>query len=132
MRLLSAILAMFVMVAPFAAMAADSGDVKKGKKVFRKCRACHMADKPKNGVGPHLVGIIGRKAATVEGYAYSPAMTAKGAEDLMWTEENIVMFSTKPKEFIPGTKMGFAGLKKEGDRVNLIAYLKSLAVPAAE
>jgi len=131
MRLLIAVLGAILFVLPVSAMA-DGGDVKKGKKVFRKCRACHFADEEKNKIGPHLVGIIGRKAASVESYSkYSSAMKAKASEGMEWTEENFLEFVTKPKDFIPGTKMSFGGVKNEDQRVNLLAYLKSLA-PAAE
>ncbi len=131
MRFLAAILAALVLAAPVSAAAAD-GDIKKGKKVFRKCKACHVVDKEQNRIGPHLVGIIGRKAGVVEGFKYSAALMAKAGEGLEWTDENFLKFMTKPKEFMPGTKMAFAGLKKEDQRVNLLAYIKSLAPKAAE
>ncbi|MGI9407147.1 MAG: c-type cytochrome [Hyphomicrobiaceae bacterium] len=131
MRFVIAALAALVVTIPVAAFAED-GDAKKGKKVFRKCRACHVADKEKNRVGPHLVGIIDRNTASVEGYAYSPAMMAKGAEGLVWTRENLITYLTKPKDFIPGTKMVFPGLKKDKDRLNLLAYLQSLTAAASE
>ncbi|MGI9404779.1 MAG: c-type cytochrome, partial [Hyphomicrobiaceae bacterium] len=115
MRFVVAALAALVFAAPMAAHA-EEGDAKKGKKVFRKCRACHVADKEKNRVGPHLVGIIGRNTASVAGYSYSTAMTAKGEEGVVWTEDNLNAYLTKPKDFIPGTKMVFAGLKKDKDR----------------
>jgi cytochrome c len=101
------------------------GDAAAGKVVFKKCMACHAADKEQNKVGPHLVGIVGRKAAAIEGFAYSDAMKAKGAEGLVWDEANITAYSKAPKEFIAGNKMAFAGLKKDEDIVNLIAYLKA-------
>lgn len=131
MKFLAAVLATFVVAAPVAAMAAD-GDVKKGKKVFRKCKACHVVKKEKNRVGPHLVGIIGRKAGAVEDFKYSAALKTKAGEGLEWTDENFLAFVTKPKEFLPGTKMAYPGLKKEDQRVDLLAYLKSLAPKAAE
>ncbi len=108
------------------AVAHAEGDAAKGKKVFNKCKACHYADKKKNKVGPYLVGVVGRKAASVEGFKYSKAMKAKGAEGLVWTEENLDKYLTAPKKFVPGNKMAFAGLKKAEDRANVIAYLKTL------
>jgi len=131
MKFLAATLALLVLGMPLAAIAAE-GDVKKGKKVFRKCKACHVVNKEQNRVGPHLVGIIGRKAAAVEGYKYSKAMIAKAEEGLVWTEENFTEYMIKPKKFVPGTKMAFAGLKKEKQRVDLLAYLQSLSAPKAE
>jgi cytochrome c len=109
----------------FAGSAFAEGDAAAGKTVFKKCMACHAADKEQNRVGPHLVGIVGRAAGSVEGFAYSDAMKAKGAEGLVWDEANITAYSKAPKEFIPGNKMAFAGLKKDEDIINLIAYLKA-------
>ena len=121
----------FALVAVVAAAfstgaAADEADIEAGIKVFKKCKACHWADQEKNKVGPHLVKIFDRKAASVEGYKYSKAMMAKGEEGLMWTAENLDAYLAKPKDFVPKTKMAFPGLKKPEDRVNLLAYLKSL------
>ena len=105
-------------------VAAVGGDVAKGKKVFRKCKACHVADGTKNGVGPSLQGVIGRQIASVNGFKYSPAFKAK---DLKWTPENLTEFLAKPRKFIKGTKMSFAGLKKPADIENVLAYLQSTA-----
>ena len=107
--------------------AAAGPDPKRGKKVFNKCKACHFADQKKNKVGPHLLGVVGRPVASVEGFKYSDAMKAKAAEFGTWTEENLMKFLADPKGVVPGTKMGFAGLKKEQDRRDVIAYLKELA-----
>ncbi len=105
--------------------AAGAGDPAAGKKVFNKCKACHFADKEKNKVGPYLKGVVGRKAAAVEGFKYSDAMKAKAAEGLVWTEENLKAYLAAPKKFVPGNKMAFVGLKKEKDIADVIAYLKS-------
>ena len=102
--------------------AAVAADVKRGEKVYRKCKACHFVDREKNKVGPHLVGIIGRKAGSVEGFRYSKAMKASG---IVWDEETIDEFLAKPKQYIPGNKMIFPALKKEKDRRDLIAYIKT-------
>jgi len=104
-------------------VAAITGDVKKGKKVFRKCKACHVADSAKNKVGPTLQGVIGRKIASADGYnKYSKAF--KGS-DVVWTVEALTEFLTKPKTYIKGTKMAFGGLKKPADIENVIAYIAS-------
>ncbi len=105
---------------------AAAGDPAAGKKVFNKCKACHFADKEKNKVGPYLKGVMGRKAAAVESFKYSEAMKAKGAEGLVWTEENLKAYLAAPKKFVPGNKMAFAGLKKDKDIADVIAYLKSV------
>ncbi|MEM9043182.1 MAG: c-type cytochrome [Pseudomonadota bacterium] len=97
-----------------------SADPKKGKKVFRKCRACHKLDEGKNSVGPSLYGVINRGIGGVEGFNYSDALANKGGE---WNVENLMGFLQAPKSWAPGTKMGFAGLKSEEDRINVITYL---------
>ncbi len=103
-------------------------DADKGKKVFRKCKACHEVKKEKNKVGPHLINLFGRKAGLMEGYKFSKAMKAKGADEgLVWNDETLDAYLTKPKAFVKGTKMAFPGLKKEKDRVNIIAYLKTFS-----
>lgn len=99
-----------------------AGSDRGGEKVYRKCKACHFVDREKNKVGPHLVGIIGRKAGSVEGFRYSKAMKASG---IVWDEETIDEFLVKPKQYIPGNKMIFPALKKEKDRLDLIAYIKA-------
>jgi len=102
--------------------AAQAGDAAAGKKVFKKCKACHTIDAGgKNKIGPNLHGIIGKASASTDGYKYSKAMTASG---LTWTEENLAQFLTKPKKFVPKTKMSFGGLKKEKQIEDLLAYLK--------
>lgn len=108
---------------------AVSADAEKGAKVFNRCKACHVADAATNKVGPNLFGIIGRKAAAVEDFDYSDAMTAKGAEGLVWDAASIKEYMLKPKEFIPGNKMAFGGLKKESDIDDMIAWFESLPKP---
>ncbi len=98
------------------------GDPDRGKKIFRKCKACHVADKEKNRIGPHLMGVFGRTSGSVDGFKYSKAMIAA---EVVWSEETLDVYLTKPKKFIKGTRMAFPGLKKEKDRQDLIAYLKA-------
>jgi len=114
-----------VEAAPAAAVttAALAGDVKAGKKVFKKCKACHKMKAGKNGVGPHLVGVIGREAGAVEGFKYSKAMAGSG---LVWDAETLTGFLTKPKKYLKGTKMTFNGLKKPADIENVLAYIASV------
>lgn len=116
-----------MLLAPIAIANAADGDAEKGKKVFNKCKACHVADAEKNKVGPHLVNIVDRAAGSVEGYKYSKALKAKAEEGLVWDEASIDAYLAKPKDFIPKTKMAFPGLKKDEQRADVIAYLKSLA-----
>ena len=101
---------------------AMAGDAALGEKVFKKCKACHVVDKEKHKTGPHLVNIIGRTAGTAEGYKkYSKAMKNSG---IVWDDETLNGYLEKPKKYLKGTRMAFAGLKKEKDRANVIAYLK--------
>ena len=100
--------------------AVSDGDAKKGKKVFRKCKACHVVDKEKNKVGPHLVGIVGRASGSVDGFKYSKAMA--GA-DLTWDAETLAGYLANPKKYMPGNKMAFGGLRKEEQVADVIAYL---------
>jgi cytochrome c len=107
-----------------AAPALADGDVAKGEKVFKKCTACHAVGvDAKNKVGPELNGIVGRKVAAVEGFKYSPAMTEFGAGDKVWDDETLHTYLADPKGVVPKTKMAFAGLKKDDERDDVIAYL---------
>ncbi len=108
---------------PSVAEMVAAADTIKGKKVFSKCKACHKISEGVNAIGPSLYGVVGRAKGTLAGFSYSNAMLSKGGA---WTVEDLNHFLTKPKDFVPGTKMGFGGLKKEQQRVDLIAYLKTL------
>ncbi len=105
------------------------GDVAKGEKVSKKCKACHVFEEGgKNRLGPVLWDVVGREVGSYEGFKYSGAMQEMGGE---WTYENLDQFLAAPKEFMPGTKMVFAGVKSEQDRADLIAYLRTLAAEPA-
>lgn len=119
--------AIAISAAVFAAPAMAEGDAKKGAKVFRKCKACHVVDEEKNKVGPHLVAIIDRPIATADGFKYSEAMIEFGADGKVWDVETLTLYLKKPKDLIKGTKMAFAGLRKDADLENIIAYLQDPA-----
>jgi len=119
--------AAFAAVVAVPAVALADGDAAKGAKVFKKCAACHTATEAKNKVGPHLVGIIDRPMASVEDYKYSKAMTEHAAEVPAWTVEALDAYLRNPKGVVKGTKMAFAGLKKDDDVANVIAYLSDPA-----
>ena len=99
------------------------GDLAHGEKVFKKCTACHMiAAGGKNMIGPNLWSVIGRQAGIVSDYKYSKAMVAYGKE---WTFEEMNSYLIKPQTYVKGTKMAFAGLRKEKDRASVILYMNS-------
>tara|TARA_A100001015_G_scaffold312354_1_gene417410 strand:+ start:3043 stop:3588 length:546 start_codon:yes stop_codon:yes gene_type:complete len=99
------------------------GNLAHGEKVFKKCSACHMiASDGKNMIGPNLWGVIGRNAAAISDYKYSKAMVAYGKN---WTFEEMNSYLIKPQAYIKGTKMSFAGLRKEKDRASVILYMNS-------
>jgi cytochrome c len=114
--------ALTLMVAAGGAVAA--GDPAAGEKVFAQCKICHSIDKGKNAIGPSLNGVVGRKAGSIEGFKYSEANSKSG---VMWTPENLAKYLKSPKDFMPGNKMTFAGLKKDEDIDNVIAYLQEKA-----
>jgi len=97
------------------------GDISHGEKVFKKCAACHSIVKGgKNAIGPALYNVVGRKIGAVEDYKYSKALNAYDKE---WTFEELNGFLIKPTKWIKGTKMAYAGLRKEKDRASVIKYL---------
>jgi cytochrome c2 len=105
------------------APALASGDAAAGEKVFKKCKACHVVDAEKHKTGPHLVNLMGRTAGSADGFKkYSDAMKSSG---IVWNEETLDAYLENPKAYVKGTRMAFAGLRKEEDRANVIAYLKS-------
>ncbi len=117
-----------VLAVALADTALAEGDAAKGEKVFRKCKACHaVGEGAKNKVGPQLNGVIGRAAGTGEDFKYSKAMIAKGEDGLVWEEETLTEYLRKPKDYIPKNKMAFAGLKKDDDLADVIAYLKQFS-----
>lgn len=97
---------------------ASAQDAENGKSVFKKCAACHQFGK--NAVGPDLKGVVGRKAGTVAGYAYSEPMKASG---LTWDEATLGEYIADPKTKVPKNKMIFVGIKDEAERKDVIAYL---------
>ena len=97
------------------------GDIASGEKIFKKCAACHSIIKGgKNAIGPALYNVVGRKVGAVEDYKYSKALAAYEKE---WSLEELNGYLTKPAKWIKGTKMAFAGLRKEADRASVIKYL---------
>ena len=106
---------------PFADVyaAADAGS---GEKLWRQCQACHKLD-GSNGTGPYLNGVVGRDKGGIDGYGYSDTLASIDGD---WTPENLDGFISNPKDYAPGTKMAYAGMRDAEDRANLIAYLATL------
>ena len=112
-----------------AALLAEA-DPAKGQKVFKKCAACHTVDEGgKNKVGPNLWNIVNRTIASHEGFSYSDAMAA---QEGVWDWERLNAFVSDPKGTVPGNKMAFKGVSKDGDRADVLAYLRSLSAEPAE
>ena len=101
------------------------GSIEHGKKVFKKCSACHSIKKGgRNNIGPALYNVLGRNMGALEDYKYSKALVAFGKD---WTFQEMNSFLIKPTSYIKGTKMAFAGLKKEKDRASVILYMNENA-----
>ena len=100
-----------------------SADAGKGEKGFSKCKACHKIEDGANSTGPHLYGVVDRAIASVAGFNYSDALAGLGGN---WGPEELNGFLESPKNYAPGTNMGFAGIKKAEDRADLIAYLAAI------
>jgi cytochrome c len=108
--------------AAFVPSAAQAQDAAAGERVFAQCRTCHqIGETAKNGVGPQLNGLFGRKAGTAEGYSYSAAYKAL---DKVWSPENFTVYIKDPRGVTPGTKMVYPGLKDETAITNIIAFLQ--------
>ncbi|MBR0661207.1 c-type cytochrome [Neoroseomonas oryzicola] len=106
---------------------AQSGDAAAGQRVFNQCRACHTADQGgRNGVGPNLFGIVGRKAASIDGFRYSANMRSLAEGGLEWNEDRLRAYITNPKAVVPQGSMSFPGLRNETQLNDLIAYLSTL------
>jgi cytochrome c len=97
------------------------GDVERGEKIFKKCAACHSINKGgKNKIGPALYNVVGRKVGKISNYKYSKALATY---DKNWDFKELNGFLTKPAKWVKGTKMSYAGLRKEKDRASIIKYL---------
>ena len=125
MRLIVGVVTMFAFLAAAdIGWAQDNHEAEEGAKVFKRvCSVCHAIDAGKNKVGPSLFGVIGRKSGTVPGFTYSEAMKTA---DITWSDELIGKYIADPKKVVPGNKMPYAGLKKEAERQEIIAYLNTL------
>jgi len=98
--------------------AASQGNVDRGRLIYERCQACHSLER--NRSGPKHCGLLGRKAGGLEGYPYSAALSRSG---IVWTEESLDRFLENPLKTVPGTRMGYAGVKDRQERADLIAFL---------
>jgi cytochrome c len=126
MRMIAATVSVVLAFAATAAVseaAAQSGDAAQGEHLFnQQCKTCHTVDKDgRNGVGPNLHGVFGRKAGTAQGFSASEAMTKSG---IAWDDKSLAEYLKDPKGRVPGGKMVYAGLKRQEQLDDMIAYLK--------
>ena len=118
MRVLACFLACFVVSLPAAGQ-----DVDRGRQLFNQCAACHPVKAPSGADGPALAGVVGRGSAVLTDFRYSRPMSRAG---LTWDEATLDRYLAEPQGVVPGTRMAFAGLEREADRADVIAYLQGL------
>jgi cytochrome c len=123
MRWTVVLVAVLLLLLSLPARALPPGDAKRGEKIYERCQACHSIERDRTG--PHHAGLFGRRAGSVKGFPYSPAMKKAGAAGLVWNEDTLDKFLKAPTKFIPGTRMGYAGIKDDQERADLLAYLKT-------
>ncbi len=128
MRLFAIILTLGIGFAPGPGFAVEAGDAERGAKVWKKCKSCHkIGEGAKNGVGPHLNEVFGRRAGGLEGFRYSKGMLREGADGLHWTTEKLDIYLENPKALVSKTRMNFRGLKDKQDRDDVLAYLRQFS-----
>jgi len=116
--------AALALLAASTTLANAAGDAKAGEAVFKRCAVCHTNDKGGgDGLGPNLFGVVGRKAATRPGFAYSAPLQKSG---IVWTEANLTKWTAGPAKVVPGTKMAFAGISSKKQQADVTAYLATL------
>ncbi|WP_299649541.1 c-type cytochrome [uncultured Tateyamaria sp.] len=107
---------------------ADTGDAEAGEKVFQQCKGCHQVGAgAKHRSGPHLNGLFGRKAASLDDFRYSKSFQRAGAGGLEWHADTLDVFLENPRAMASGTRMSFRGIKNADDRANLIVYLRTFS-----
>jgi cytochrome c len=114
-------LIMVIAVAPLAASGLPRGDPARGEQIYSRCFACHAIDRDRTG--PRHAGLFGRRAGSIADFQYSAAMRKAGVNGLVWTEASLDSFLKDPASVVPGTRMGYAGVKDDQERADLIAYL---------
>jgi cytochrome c len=105
----------------------QAGDPQRGKDLFDRCAVCHTVEPGQHRMGPSLAGVVGRPAASANGFRYSPAMQVHGEAGVVWTVDALDEFLADPRGVVPRTRMAFPGLTDESDRADVIEYLKTLS-----
>ena len=108
---------------PLAARGSPPGDPARGEKIHGRCFACHAIERDRTG--PRHAGLFGRRAGSVADFPYSPVMKRAGASGLVRNDETLDKLLQSPTKFVPGTRMGYAGVKDDQERADLLAYLKA-------
>jgi cytochrome c len=125
-KLLAAGALALIAAVPAAAQEIDEALAAEGERVWRQCQACHqIGEDAQNRVGPHLNGVLGRQAGSLEGFRYSDAMVQAGEEGLVWDEPTLEDYLENPRAKVPGTSMAFAGLRQEEQRNAVVEYIKA-------
>ncbi len=115
-----------------AAVAQELGDARRGGELFRQCSGCHQVGADaRNGIGPHLNEVFGRRAGSVEDFRYSRSMERAGAKGLEWHLDTLSVFLERPRQIVPGTRMSFRGFDDADDRADVLAYLRSFSASPA-
>ena len=116
----------FVAVAGSASAQDAAGDPAAGQRVFNQCRACHVIENNgRNGVGPNLHGVVGRRAASIDGFRYSANMRTLGEQGHVWTLDNLRAYLRNPKDVVPQGTMSFPGLRNDQQLNDILAYLRT-------
>jgi cytochrome c len=124
MRRLVPVLAGVLALSPMAAFAQDAGDPAAGQRVFNQCRACHTIEQGgRNGVGPNLFGVVGRRAGSIDGFRYSANMRTLAEGGLTWDDATLRRYLTNPKDVVPQGSMSFPGLRNPTQLNDVMAYL---------
>ncbi|MBV0912778.1 c-type cytochrome [Anianabacter salinae] len=126
------LVAVVACLAQVATAAEEIGDAERGEALFRQCQSCHqIGPDATNRVGPHLNGVFGRTAGSVEGFRYSKAFERAGSKGLEWHIDTLGSFLENPKAIVPGTRMSYRGMADAQDRADLIAYMRDFSASPA-
>lgn len=118
-----------MLISPAPVAAQEIGDAARGEKIFAQCQFCHQVGKgAENRIGPHLNGLFGRRAGSLDGFDYSKGLARAGSDGMVWTAETLDVYLENPRSLVSGTRMSFGGLKTRQDRDDVLAYLRAFSV----